>query len=182
MIFSLLQPYDCRFNSACVGNDACIPVSKQKNRQEYLFVCSILISKDFRIAERTGVSSSASISSIIVLPLKIRLKKETEQVRFFDCKADIIHSNPEHSALFGVFYIHQIVRMINICLFINCSFQFFNRCKMIHYGLCGTVQPFRNSPCVDVFCACFTGNRQRLHQQSFLLLLLFLQAYLYLHI
>lgn len=53
-----------------IGDDACIPVRKQKTVKKTCFVCAMPIPSAPCIAERTGVSASASISSSSVLPLK----------------------------------------------------------------------------------------------------------------
>ena len=106
--------------------------------------------------KRLGVDQLQQRASVKV----IRLKQEPEQMRLFDRKADIIHSDPKRSALLRLFDPHQIVRMVLVRLRIDCPFQFFNRREMIHDGLRGAVQPFRYGPCTDGFRARFTGNRK----------------------
>ena len=48
--------------------------------------------------------------------------------------------------------------MKSICFGISSFFQFFNRFKMIHNWLRGTVQLFCNCPSVDIFHTRFTSN------------------------
>ena len=109
----------------------------------------------------------AAFWAFIFLTLHFWLEQEPEQMRLFDCKTNIIHSNSKRSALLRLFDPHQIVRMVLVSFRIDCPLQFFNRCKMIHDGLCGAMQPLRYRPCVDVFRACFAGNRKGRIQDHF---------------
>ena len=87
-------------------------------------------------------------------------EQEAEQVGFFDGESDVVHTNAQHHPVLWFLYVHQIFRVIPICLLIDCSLQFLNGGKMVHDWLCRASQSLGDRPGVDVLRTLFTSNRK----------------------
>ena len=70
------------------------------------------------------------------------LKQKAEQMGLLNGKTDIVQPYGEHEIFRLRVSFHQIAGMVPVCFFIDHSFQFLNRCKMVHHRLRGTVQLF----------------------------------------